>query len=111
MSSLRATHPTLPSAVKPVPRFAPHFLEMCIATCVGFAIGDAIYLLIADALAYDKSFSDLPVLSLLVVTFNMTLPMVLWMRYRGMERQPMMPRSTSTPARRCGARPGWRRSG
>jgi hypothetical protein len=95
MSSLRATHPTIPSPVKPVLRFARHFFEMCIAMCAGFAIGDAIYFLIAGALGYDKPFSDLPVLSLLVVTFNMTLPMVLWMRYRGMESQPIIEMSLS----------------
>jgi hypothetical protein len=83
MNSLRATHHTLPSPVKPVLRFARHFFEMCIAMCVGFAIGDAIYFLVAGAFGYDKPFNDLPVLSLFVVTFNMTVPMVLWMRYRG----------------------------
>jgi hypothetical protein len=95
MNSLRATHHTLPSPVKPVLRFARHFFEMCIAMCVGFAIGDAIYFLVAGAFGYDKPFNDLPVLSLFVVTFNMTVPMVLWMRYRGMERQPIIEMSLS----------------
>jgi hypothetical protein len=68
-------------------RFGLHFAEMCIPMCVGFMVGDAIYFLAADLAGYSQPFSDLPVLSVLVVTFNMTAPMVAWMRYRHHDRR------------------------
>jgi hypothetical protein len=68
-------------------RFGLHFLEMCIPMCLGFMVGDAIYFLIADAAGYSKPFTELPVLSVVVVTFNITAPMVWWMRFRGMARR------------------------
>ena len=69
--------------------FVLHFFEMCIPMCVGFAVGDVVYFALADAAGYSEPFSDLPVLSLAIVTFNMTVPMVAWMRYRGMPRRPV----------------------
>jgi hypothetical protein len=60
---------------------------MCIPMCVGFMVGDAIYFVIADLAGYPQPFSDLPVLSVFVVTFNMTVPMVAWMRYRHHDRR------------------------
>jgi hypothetical protein len=64
--------------------FVRHYLEMCIAMCIGIAVGDVIYLAIAGAAGYGDAFSQLPALSLVVVTFVMTAPMVAWMRFRGM---------------------------
>jgi len=74
--------PTFPSRKQQLGRFALHFGEMCIPMCVGFMVGDAIYFLIAELAGYSQPFSDLPALSVFVVTFNMTAPMVAWMRYR-----------------------------
>jgi hypothetical protein len=37
----------------------------------------------------DGDVKDLPELSVLVVTFTMTAPMVAWMVYRGMPRRPV----------------------
>ncbi len=65
--------------------FVRHYLEMCIAMCVGIGVGDAIYFAIAGAAGYSDPFGQLPVLSLAVVTFSMTAPMVAWMRFRGMD--------------------------
>ena len=65
--------------------FVRHCLEMCIAMCLGIAIGDVIYFAIARAAGYDDPLGQLPVLSLAVVTFSMTAPMVVWMRFRGMD--------------------------
>src|SRR4051794_30360312 len=71
-----------PSRLQKLGRFGLHFGVMCIPMCLGFMVGDAIYFLIADLAGYSKPFGDLPVLSVLVVTFSMTAPMVAWMRYR-----------------------------
>ena len=65
--------------------FIGHYLEMCIAMCLGIAVGDVVYFAIARAAGYDDPFGQLPVLSLAVVTFSMTAPMVVWMRFRGMD--------------------------
>jgi hypothetical protein len=62
-------------------------MEMCIPMCAGFMVGDALYFVIAGAAGYAKPFSQLPVLSVFIVTFNMTAPMVAWMAYRRHERR------------------------
>ena len=68
-------------------RFVLHYFEMCIPMCIGFAAGDAIYFAIAGTLGYLEPFSELPVLSVFVVTLSMTAPMTAWMLYRGMPRR------------------------
>lgn len=55
--------------------------------CIGFAVGDLIYFWAADQFGYAKPFSELPELSVLVVTFSMTAPMVAWMWYRRMPQR------------------------
>ena len=47
-----------------------------------------IYFAIAEQLGSSDPFRDWPTLSLLIVTFNMTAPMVAWMRFRGMAWRP-----------------------
>jgi hypothetical protein len=73
-----------------VAHFVVHFFEMCIPMCVGFMVGDAIYFAVAAGFGYPDPFADLPVLSVVVVTFSMTAPMVGWMLFRGMGRPAVM---------------------
>ena len=68
--------------------FVLHFFEMCMPMCIGWAVGDVIYFAIAEQLGSSDPFGAWPQLSLLVVTFNMTAPMVAWMRFRGMAARP-----------------------
>jgi hypothetical protein len=70
-------------------RFVLHFFEMCAPMCIGFAIGDLIYFWGASKFGYSKPFSELPALSVVIVTFTMTAPMVAWMAYRRMPRRPI----------------------
>jgi hypothetical protein len=70
-------------------RFVLHFFEMCAPMCVGFAIGDLIYFWAAGQFGYSHPFKELPELSVVIVTFTMTAPMVAWMSYRGMGRRPI----------------------
>jgi hypothetical protein len=65
--------------------------------CIGFAVGDLIYLSIAGLLGYSEPFTELPVLSVLVVTFAMTAPMTAWMLYRGMPRRATWEMSATMP--------------
>jgi hypothetical protein len=74
--------------LRQIGRFVLHFFEMCAPMCIGFAVGDLIYFGVAGVFGYSEPFTQLAVLSVLVVTFNMTVPMVAWMLYRGMPRRP-----------------------
>ena len=65
-------------------RFMLHYFEMCAPMCLGFAVGDLVYLWAADRLGYSDPFVQLPALSVAVVTFSMTAPMAAWMHFRGM---------------------------
>src|SRR5689334_19645405 len=93
-----AARPTIPNRRSQVGRFALHFFEMCAPMCIGFAIGDLIYFGIAGLFGYSAPFSDLPVLSVVVVTFTMSAPMTAWMLFRGMPRQATFEMSATMPA-------------
>lgn len=71
--------------------FLRHFLEMCIAMCVGGAILNLMVFAAAPALIGDPNLREqFPELSLLAIAFNFTLPMAAWMRFRGMEWRPIL---------------------
>jgi hypothetical protein len=74
-----------------------HYVEMCAAMCVGFVIGDAIFFAPVGLAGYSKPFTELPVLSVLVVTMSMTVPMTASMLYRGMPRRIVAEMSASMP--------------
>ena len=80
-----------------VGRFVLHYFEMCIPMCIGFVVGDLIYFSIAGALGYSEPFTELPVLSVLVVTFTMTAPMTAWMHYRRMPRRAVWEMTATMP--------------
>lgn len=67
--------------------FLWHYGEMCAPMCIGFAVGDLVYFWAAGRLGYSDPFGELPELSVAVVTFTMTAPMVGWMLFRGMPRR------------------------
>jgi hypothetical protein len=56
--------------------FTLHFFEMCMPMCIGWAIGDVVYFAVAEQLGSSEPFRDWPELSLAIVTFNMTAPLV-----------------------------------
>jgi hypothetical protein len=69
--------------------FLRHFLEMCIAMCVA---GNILILAVFSATEALTGSSDLrddqPALSLFAIAILLTLPMVAWMRFRGMDWRP-----------------------
>jgi hypothetical protein len=71
---------------------------MCIPMCIGFAVGDLMYLWVAGLFGYTEPFSELPVLSVAVVTFSMTAPMTAWMIFRGMPHRAIVEMSAAMPA-------------
>lgn len=58
--------------------------------CVGFAVLDAVYFWLARLAGYSDPFRELPELSVVIVGFNTTFPMVAFMLRRGMPRRPTM---------------------
>src|SRR5439155_3709739 len=68
--------------------FVLHYFAMCLPMCIGFAVGDVVFFSAAGLFGYSHPFMQLPELSVIVVTFNMTAPMVAWMLFRGMPRRP-----------------------
>jgi hypothetical protein len=81
-------HPARHGRIGGFGHFVLHLFEMCVPMCIGWAVGDALYFALADQLGSSEPFTDWPQLSLAIVTFNMTVPMVAWMRFRGMAWRP-----------------------
>ena len=77
--------------------FVLHYFEMCIPMCVGFAVGDLLYFWAAGQLGYSEPFSDLPEVSVLVITLTMTAPMAAWMVFRDMPRRAIVEMSAAMP--------------
>ena len=86
----------MPSLGRQTWNFARHFLEMCIAMCVG---GSVLNLLVFQAgpsvVGYEDPRQQFPELSLLLIAGIYLLPMVLWMRFRGMAWRPISEMSGS----------------
>ncbi len=80
-----------PSLLTQTGHFLWHFVQMCLAMCVGGGILNVLVFLVAPALiGYPDPRQQLPELSLLVIAFIYSLPMALWMRFRGMEWRPIL---------------------
>jgi hypothetical protein len=86
------------AALKQSGVFALHFVEMCIPMCIGFALGDLVYLALAGLAGYSAPFTELPYLSVVVVTVSMTAPMTAWMTHRRMPRRAIAEMSAAMPA-------------
>lgn len=80
--------------------FALHFAEMCAPMCIGFAVGDLLYFWLASLAGYSEPFSELPYLSVVVVTASMTAPMTAWMLYRGMPHRAIAEMSAASRSSR-----------
>jgi len=67
------------------PTLARHFLEMVAAMWVGMVVGGLVFAPVLGALGMTPSEARAryPELYLSVMAFNMTVPMVLWIRHRG----------------------------
>ena len=86
-----------PTWRRQVGHFIVHYFEMCLPMCIGFAVGDLVYFWAAGLFGYSHPFRQLPELSVLVVTFNMTAPMAAWMLFRRMPRRPTAEMSAAMP--------------
>lgn len=101
---ITSTRSQVDAGVKPklsrrrqIGHFVVHYFEMCLPMCIGFAVGDLVYFWAAGLFGYSQPFRQLPELSVLVVTFNMTAPMTAWMLFRRMPRRPTAEMSAAMP--------------
>ena len=76
--------------MRPVGRFGRHLLEMCMVMCVGAAALSLLFFGAAGLLGYTDLLETSPELVVLVVALNLSVPMLAWMRYRGMAWQPTL---------------------
>ena len=83
---------TLPrSRISGVWMFVRHFLEMCVAMCVGGVLLNAVIFVVGPGLlGYPDLRESAPPAALLAIAFVYTIPMAAWMRYRGMPWRPIM---------------------
>jgi hypothetical protein len=79
-------------------RFLVHFVEMCMAMCVGAIVLSLIFFEGAALLGYTSLPQRFPELSTLVVAFNLSVPMAIWMRIRGHDWRPTLEMSGATMA-------------
>jgi hypothetical protein len=71
--------------------FVRHFLEMCIAMCLGGAALAVLVFAAIPALFGSPNLRELfPELSLVLIAVILTLPMAGWMRFRGMPWRPIV---------------------
>ena len=69
--------------------FLRHFGEMVLAMMLGMILLGMPSGAIMGAIGYSDTTQRFPELSALVMTFNMTVPMAAWMRFRGMQWRPI----------------------
>ena len=79
--------------------FVRHFLEMCVAMCVGGGVLNALIFVAGPALVgYPDLREEAPALALLVFALIYLAPMVAWMRFRGMPWHPILEMSGAVVA-------------
>jgi hypothetical protein len=89
---------SLAAAGRPIGRFALHVAEMCLVMCGGGIILSVAFFEGAVALGYDDLPTTAPALSVLVIAINLSVPMAVWMRYRGMGWRPTLEMTIPTKA-------------
>jgi hypothetical protein len=89
-ASSKLVHHRPPSGRTQVGHFLRHYLEMCAAMCLGEAVLDVLFFGGAWLIWHANLISQFPELSTLVIAFNMSVPMIAWMRFRGMEWRPTL---------------------
>lgn len=101
MTETVARHPSAdrqnPSAGRQAWTFTRHFLEMCVAMCVGGTALTALVFVAGPAvLGYPDLRETAPAAAVLIVAVLITAPMVGWMRFREMAWRPIVEMSAAT---------------
>ena len=82
--------------LKPLGRFAVHYVQMCMVMCAGAFGLSLVFFGAAAVLGYTHLDQRAPVLTVLVVAINLSVPMALWMRHMGMAWRPTLEMSGAT---------------
>ena len=96
--SAAASEPFLAAAGASVGRFLLHLAEMCVVMCGSAVLLSVLFFGGAAVLGYTDLPQTAPVLSVLVVAVNLSVPMAAWMRYRGMAWRPTLEMAIPTMA-------------
>ncbi|HEX6551669.1 MAG TPA: hypothetical protein VF026_02820 [Ktedonobacteraceae bacterium] len=79
-----------PSLLAQIGHFLWHFVQMCLACCIGGITLSVLFFGGAALIGYPDLIQRFPELSTLVIAFLLALPMAAWMRFRGMEWCPTL---------------------
>jgi hypothetical protein len=82
--------------LRPVGRFAMHLAEMCAVMCAGAIVLSVGFFGAAALFGYSELPDRAPALSVFVIAVNLSLPMAVWMRFRGMQWRPTLEMAGST---------------
>ena len=91
-----ARHGSVTSFLQSVGRFVLHYAEMCMVMCVGAISLSVLFFGAAAVLGYSDLPQRAPELTVLIIAINLSLPMAVWMRFRGMAWRPTVEMSGST---------------
>jgi hypothetical protein len=83
-------HQEPPSRLSQIEHFVWHFVQMCLACCIGGFTLCFLFFGGAALTGYPDLIHNFPELSTLVIAFLLVLPMAAWMRFRGMEWRPTL---------------------
>jgi hypothetical protein len=89
-------HRRVASFLQPVGRFVMHYVEMCMVMCLGAITLSVLVFGAAALLGYSDLPQRAPALTVLIIAINLSLPMAIWMRFRGMAWRPTLEMSGST---------------
>jgi len=79
-----------PSRLSQIGHFLWHFVQMCLACCIGGITLNVLFFVGAALIGYPDLIHRFPELSTLMIAFLLALPMAAWMRFRGMEWRPTL---------------------
>jgi hypothetical protein len=83
-------HQGPPSGQAQIGHFIWHFVQMCMACCIGGVTLSVLFFGGAALMGYPNLIQRFPELSTLVIAFFLALPMAAWMRFRGHEWRPTL---------------------
>jgi hypothetical protein len=83
------------SGLSQIGNFLWHFVQMCMACCIGGVTLSVLFFGGATLIGYPDLIQRFPELSTLVIAFFLALPMAAWMRFRGMAWRPTLEMATA----------------
>jgi hypothetical protein len=96
LAAAGAHHHPQQSMLSRVWRFLLHYVEMCLAMCIGGIPLNVLFFLGAAQLGYPDLIERFPELSILMIGILLALPMAAWMRFRGHDWRSNLEMSGST---------------